>query len=630
VVPRSIGEIIAVPPITISSDHLKKFWNDKMPEKREGDPLPAPVTDVEGTSLRRSLRLMEKTRTEAKLAQVDIKILPTIGVEKPLSILPPETLREARVSPWWPQYKKACEAEMLGHEKNGTWELVPISTVPQGKNILRGKFVFDDKRGEDGKIIRFKARFVAMGFTQQYGSDYFETFAGVVVTKTFRMMLSILNENPEYEMEHWDIKMAFTMAPVEEELYMYQPEGFIQKGADFVCRLKKSLYGLKQAARNFMIFTREVFLESKFFILFSDACVFVAFTEDRKGWCICCTHVDDIFALFNKLGKIIRDRLFKNFEKYVEIDNLGPVSWALKTCIQRDREKGVLKISQEQFVKAFLEKQPAPKISPVPVVTSGEDMNMDESDLAGTEADFEKLRQQHGYQSNIGSLWWLAQISRPDIYFAVHRASMFQNKPSEKLWRWIQNIKAYLAGTQSVGLVYTRKEGSNLLSAFVDAAFATEYGAKSRIGWYCLFLGNLISWQSEIPKRILTSSTEVECRALSQFIKENQWQRQFQQELKLFDLNGPTLVFEDNTASIALATNPGVPHKRSKHFGIEWAHFKQAVEFGEAKLVHVPTEEQAADLLTKALPRKQYDKLRNMVMGDGDMQAHFDIRAVAH
>ena len=78
--------------------------------------------------------------------------------------------------------------------------------------------IFDDKRGEDGKVIRFKARFVVMGFTQKTGIDYDQTFAGVVVTQTFRVMLCILNEIPNNLMEHWDIKMAFTLAPVDEKL----------------------------------------------------------------------------------------------------------------------------------------------------------------------------------------------------------------------------------------------------------------------------------------------------------------------------------------------------------------------------------------------------------------------------
>ena len=119
-----------------------------------------------------------------------------------------------------------------------------------GKNILRGKWIFDDKRGEDGKIIKFKARFVAIGSSQKFGIDYEETFAGVVVVKSFRIMLSILNEDPSYEMEHWDVKMAFTQAFLEDEIFMYQPEGYEKKGQEKeICKLRKSLYGLKQSAR---------------------------------------------------------------------------------------------------------------------------------------------------------------------------------------------------------------------------------------------------------------------------------------------------------------------------------------------------------------------------------------------
>ena len=207
--------------------------------------------------------------------------------------------------------------------------------------------MFDDKRGEDGKIARFKARFVAMGYTQKYGVDYTDTFAGVVISKTFRIMLAILNEDPTFEMQHWDVKMAFTKAPVEEELYMYQPEQFEkhqESKTPYVCRLKKALYGLKQSARNWQIFLKAIFDEQGFSNLRTDPCVHLLRKDD--AWCMVSTHVDDIFVLYNKPGGALRDKLFGGFQTHVEIDNLGPISWALKTQIQRDRVNGIIKISQ--------------------------------------------------------------------------------------------------------------------------------------------------------------------------------------------------------------------------------------------------------------------------------------------
>jgi hypothetical protein len=540
--------------------------------------------------------------------------------DKPASIPPPKTMREAMLSPWWPYYKKAAEEEIAGHEKNGTWELVPIAHVPKGKNILRGKMVFDDKRGEDGKVIRFKGRFVAMGFTQQHGVDYGETFAGVVISKSFRILLSLLNEDSTFDMQHWDVKMAFTKAPVEEDLFMYQPESFEQKkdGPMLVCHLKKALYGLKQSAHNWQTFLCSRMVEVGFKPLRTDPCLY--FLKRGDAWCLVATHVDDIFPLFNQPGCKLRDELFANFQKYVEIDNLGPIAWALKTLIQRDREKGIIKISQEQFTRDFLESRgiKCGDTVTIPAVTAGGDLSMEDNDKLDDEL------KNYAFQSDIGSLWWLANISRPDIFFAVHRCSKWQNRPSRKLWRWLQQIKKYLAGTTSLGITYQRNNNNTpLLSAFVDGAFACEENFKSRIGWFFMFQGNLVSWASENPKRVLSSSTEVECRGLSQLVKENLWQRQLQLELGIFEVQQPTTVYEDNTASITMSTNPGIPHKRSKHYGIEWTMCKEAVADGEILLVHVSTDEQPADMLTKPLPATKFQYFRDRVMGGAQLQDHF-------
>ena len=119
------------------------------------------------------------------------------------------------------------------------------------------------------------------------------------------------------------------------------------------------------------------------------------------------------------------------------------------------QEKWDLKISQEQFTKKFLSNCGVELSTKIvekyssPAISSGKDANMEEEDfLVGSELEAMKIK--YPFQSRVGSLWWLAQISRPDIYLAVHRASKFQNNPSEKLWRWILHIEKYLSQTYSV------------------------------------------------------------------------------------------------------------------------------------------------------------------------------------
>ena len=401
-----------------------------------------------------------------------------VSFDKPLSISPPATLREAKLSPWWPYYKKAIQAEYDGHLESKTWETVPLKSVPFGKNILRGKWILDDKRGEDGKILKFKARFVAMGNTQKYLVDYDETFAGVMVAKSFRILLAILNESPENEMEHWDVKMAFTQAPLEDQIFMHEPEGFETESKEsHVVRLKKSLYGLKQSARNWQLLLNSYCHQNGFLATHADPCVFVL--KKENAFCMCSTHVDDIFVLFNNEGKTFRDSLFGSILEKIPIENLGSVSWALKTSILRDRKEGVLKISQEQYCRDFLSRAGASKFTPLK--SPATNPNFPETFAADDSLDRcdETLKKE--FQSDIGAFWWLAQISRPDIFYAVHRCSKLVNKPNKRLGQRIQKIKDYLSLTPSVGIVYQRHENSPTLSGYVDAAFASEDESQSRV-----------------------------------------------------------------------------------------------------------------------------------------------------
>src|SRR5262249_18115977 len=148
------------------------------------------------------------------------------------------------------------------------------------------------------------------------------------------------------------------------------------------------------------------------------------------------------------------------------------------------------------------------------------------------------------------------------------------------LWRKLGYIVHYLAGTQHLGLVYTRPKlpftkDDPLLSAMCDSSYGSEKDNMSRVGWFFSVAGGLVSWDSKVSSRVMHSTTEAECHGLVSLGKENIWQRDFQNVLGFFRNIGPTLVFQDNSSAIRLATGGCRIHKKSKHFGIEFAAFRE-------------------------------------------------------
>ena len=130
--------------------------------------------------------------------------------------------------------------------ENGTWELVEL---PSGRIPIGCRWVFKTKRGSDGKVERYKARLVAKGYTQKFGEDYDETFSPVVRYSSVRALLAFAVQNGMM-IHQMDVVTAFLNGTLEEEIYMEQAPGYTKGGEkNLVCKLKRSLYGLKQSSR---------------------------------------------------------------------------------------------------------------------------------------------------------------------------------------------------------------------------------------------------------------------------------------------------------------------------------------------------------------------------------------------
>lgn len=128
--------------------------------------------------------------------------------------------------------------------KNQVWDLVDL---PEGRKSIGNKWVLKIKRKADGSVERYKARLVAKGFTQVEGVDYEETFSAVVRFASIRIILAMV-ASFDLELYQMDVKTAFLNGELDEEIYMDQPAGFVvEEEAHKVCRLRRSIYGLKQA-----------------------------------------------------------------------------------------------------------------------------------------------------------------------------------------------------------------------------------------------------------------------------------------------------------------------------------------------------------------------------------------------
>jgi len=451
--------------------------------------------------------------------------------------------------------------------------------------------VYKIKYNCDGTIERYKARLVAKGYTQTYGIDYHETFAPVAKMNTVRILFSIA-VNKNWNLHQMDVKNAFLQRTLEEEVYMSLPPGHKKEGiSNLACRLKKSIYGLKQSPRAWYGKLNHFLLSCNFKMSLADSSLFTK--HNSNGTTIVLVYVDDIIITGDNQNEI--EGVKRNLKQKFEIKDLGKLKYFLGIEIAHST-KGLF-ISQRKYVLDLLKE--TGKIGCKPAITP-----IDTNIKLNTE-DGEPLSDINQFQRLVGKLIYLT-VNRPDLTFAVSQISKFMHAPRTPHLDAIDRILRYLKGSPGKG-IWMRKNGTNAICGYSDADWAGSFDRKSTTG-FCTFVGgNLVTWKSKKQNVVARSSAEAEYRAMASTASELTWIKQVLTDLNV-KANEPMQMFCDNQAARHIAANP-IFHERTKHIEVDCHYIREKIQAQEIETPFVKSEDQLADIFTKGLSSKVFENI---------------------
>ncbi|GJZ79791.1 retrovirus-related pol polyprotein from transposon TNT 1-94 [Tanacetum coccineum] len=457
-----------------------------------------------------------------------------------VSTIEPKNIKEPKAYHSWIE---SMQDELNQFERLQVWELVPR---PKGKNVIALKWLWKNKCDAENIVVQNKTRLVAKGYKQEEDIDFEESFALVA-----------------------------------QEVYVSQPEGFIDlEFPDHVYRLKKALYGLKQAPR-------------AGYDKLSSIIDLTLFTR-RHGEDILLVqvYVDDI--IFGSTNPDFSKRFANLMKNNFEMSMMGELKFFLGLQVHQS-PRGIF-ISQSQYAIELLKKHGLDECVSMSTPMATERLD---ADLQGTPTD------QTTYRRMIGGLMYLT-ASRPDIAFATFVCARYQARPTVKHLKEVKRIFRYLRQSYNMGLWYPKDSGFELI-AYSDADHAgCKDDCKSTSGGLQFLGGKLVSWSSKKQDCTAMSTAEAEYVSLSACCAQVIWMR-----TQLLDYGykyNRIPMYCDSKSAIAISCNP-VQHSKTKHIDIRYHFIKEHVEKGTVEIYFVGTEYQLADLFTKALPKERFEYL---------------------
>jgi hypothetical protein len=442
----------------------------------------------------------------------------------------PMNVREAIRGKFSKYFLRAMLMEMESLTSLKVWE---NTKLPKGRRAINSKWVFDYKLDPYGYIKRFKARLVAVGYTQQKGSEYNETHSPVVKSKVVRLLIA-MSAVLGMSVEQLDVDTAYLYGTLQETNYMRLPQGFeeVDENGDLlVAKLIKSLYGLHQSGREWYKVLCEFLLSVGFKSMRSESCAFWRIDSETKALVLVLIYVDDILMASSNQVAILN---FKNdIKARFSIKDIGEAEWILKIQSIRIPGRGVWR-GQQSYVQSILTDC---NMWDIPE-TQWKDTPMTVTWKHDPESPLLSPEDKSTYRSTVMKVLYLATSTRLDIHYAITTLMQFQDDCRECEQDGLKRILQYLRGTADLGNFYdigrddkpvifvSEDEGLNgkpvdinlvegyAPEVYTDASYGQESDRKSRSGYVTFAFGSVISWYSKKQATTALSSTEAEINAM--------------------------------------------------------------------------------------------------------------------
>lgn len=484
------------------------------------------------------------------------------------------TVQQALKGPNAPLWHEAIRREIEGLEAMGTWTLVD---PPPGKRLVDSKLVLKIKTSPDGTPLKYKARLVARGFTQQEGIDFEETFAPVTPYTALRSVLAIAVAE-RWHVHTTDFTQAYLNGELSHDIYMKPPAGAQTDGK--VYKIEKGLYGLKQSGRLWNQQLDTALRQEGFIPLSAAPCIYMKGPSERRIVVAC--YVDDCLWASNSLPdlELAKAALLKRFK----LEDKGHITSFCGINIEYDRTAGTLNMSQHGYISAIIKEfTPEGGHAKTPMQVTPPHTDLDK--------DVQKV-----YRRAVGKLTWVANNSRPDISFAVGILQRHMSSCSQIHLDAALRVIKYLAKTIDWVIIY-RPQLDDGIVAYTDANWSSDPHSKrkSTSGSVAFVFGCPVTWKTQVQKCVSLSAVEAELVAGSEAAREVLFLRNLLRELGYHPK--PT-VFTDSMGCIQVAKDPA-QHWRLKHIDTRYFFLRDLVQTNTIEVKHVPTSMNPADLFTK-------------------------------